>query len=350
MITNSGRDRLSVCREYHDYGVQVCEGLREDDSFFAYICANDLLDDGKTEIDPFDHPDEWIKTNPSLPAIPGVAYLEKQIREARGMPTAEATVRRLNFCQWVDDGVKNWLGAQIWLSAGRSYGLEQFAGRRAYLGLDLSAVHDLTAAVFAIEPETPGEPWHLWPMFWIPKQGLAKRVEKERVPYDIWERDGYVRTCPGAVIDYEFMARDIIAAAASLDIVGAGRDPAMKQACDRQLQIAGLEWPWEWTDFRQGFISMGPAIKEMERRLRATETDTSWDDQGRVVGMVHPNHPVLTMCVANAQAVKDAADNIKFEKAKSLGRIDGIVAAAIATGMTLADGDTNVIYSDHVFF
>jgi phage terminase large subunit-like protein len=344
MITNSGRDRLSVCREYHEYGAKVCAGLRDDDSFFAYICANDLLPDGKTEIDPFDHPEEWIKTNPSLPAIPGSAYLEKQIREARGMPSAEATVRRLNFCQWVDDGLRGWLGAQIWMGAGRDYQLADFAGRRAYLGLDISAVHDLTAALFLIEPKDAAEPWCLWPMFWVPKQGLIQRVEKERAPYDIWERDGFIRTCPGAVISYEQMARDMIAAAAGLDIVAAGRDPAMKHACDRELQAAGLDWPWEWQDFRQGFISMGPAIKEMERRLRATQTGESEDDQGGVVGMVHPHHPVLTMCVANAQVVKDAADNIKFEKARSLGRIDGIVAGAIATGMTLDKQEPPSVY------
>jgi phage terminase large subunit-like protein len=91
---------------------------------------------------------------------------------------------------------------------------------------------------------------------------------------------------------------------------------------------------------------MGTAIKEMERRLVYVKTGKNEDDAGNVTGMVHPRHPILTMCVANAVIAKDPADNCKFEKAKSTGRIDGIVAAANATSLTLTF-DPDVIDSDY---
>lgn len=62
---------------------------------------------------------------------------------------------------------------------------------------------------------------------------------------------------------------------------------------------------------------MGPAIRELEvslleKRLR------------------HGNQPVLTMCAANAAVVTDDAGNRKFTKRKSTGRIDCLVALAMA--------------------
>lgn len=336
-ITNSGKKKIGVCWDHHEYARKVTHGGIEDDTQFAYICANDLADDGKTEIDPFDHPNEWVKTNPSLGQTIETKYLADMVKRARNVPSLEADVRRLNFCQWgFGENANPWISFDLWKSAGRRYTLSDLAGRRAYLGLDIAAVHDLTAAVFLVEPDFTGEPWYLLPYFWLPKQGLAARAEKENVPWLQWERDGYLHTCPGSVIDYAVMAETLIEVAANFDIVRAGRDPAMKNACDREVQAAGIEWPWDWEDVRQGYITMGPAIKEMERRLTATQTGEQEDEGGHVVPMVHPHHPILTMCVANAVIARDHADNVKFEKAKSTGRIDGIVAAADAVSLTLA--------------
>lgn len=335
MITNSGRHRHSVCREYHDYGAQVAAGMREDDSFFAYVCANDLMPDGKTEIDPFDRPEEWIKTNPSLPAIPGYEYLEKQVRESKGMPSAQATVRRLNFCQWVDDGASNWISAAIWLGAGRNYDWRSLAGRRAWGGLDLSAVNDLTALVLWVEPVEPGEPWRLVPFFWLPGMDLLARVERDRVPYDVWARDGLLFLTEGSAIDKLAVARHVKTLTEGIfEIVDIGYDryhiDQLKAAAERE----GLTLP-PMAEFGQGYKDMSPAIDEYETRLLNGTA-------------VHPNHPILTMCVANTKVVEDDAKNRKFTKKHSVGRIDGNVAAAMGCGRTI--GVQTVIAEPGFFF
>lgn len=323
MITNSGKQKAGVCWDYHQHGVRVSSGIVEDDTFFAYICANDLAEDGKTEIDPFEHPEEWIKTNPSLGVTLQTDYLEKQIRQARGLPSLEATVRRLNFCQWGwGANATPWIGFDLWMNAGNDYHLSDFAGRKAYLGLDLSAVRDLTAAVFVIQPETPGEPWHIAPYFWLPGEGLLLREEKENIPWSTWAKSGHLFTCPGAVVDYAQVGQWLWEVSQTLDVQAAGRDPWMKSGCQKAWDDAGIAFPFEFEDFGQGYKSMSPAIKELERRL--------------IGGMaVHPNHPILNLCAANAQVARDPADNVKFTKSNSLGRIDGLVALAIATGMSL---------------
>ena len=350
MITNSGKKKLGVCWDNHEYARKVVHGMHEDDSFFGYVCSNDKAADGKTEIDPFDHPNEWIKTNPSLGVTIQCEYLERAVNRARNVPSLESDVRRLNFNQWGwGENANPWISFDLWQAAGRDYTLSDLTGRRAYIGLDIAAVHDLTACIFLVEPDYPGEPWYMLPYFWLPKNGLAARTEKENVPWIQWERDGFLHTCPGPVICYEEMAKTILEVAENFDIQGAGRDPAMKNACDRELMAADMAWPWIWEEVRQGYITMGPAIKEMERRLVSIQTGQAEDEQGSVVGMVHPRHPILTMCVANAVIARDAADNCKFEKAKSTGRIDGIVAAANATSLTLTV-ESNILTPDDFSF
>src|SRR5205823_3481169 len=69
----------------------------------------------------------------------------------------------------------------------------------------------------------------------------------------------------------------------------------------------------------QGFIGMGPCVRELEVRLLQKR-------------LKHGNHPLLLMAAANATVISDDAGNKKFTKRKSTGRIDPLVALAMAVG------------------
>lgn len=187
-ITNSGTDRKSVCWEYREKGIKVCEGVDQDDTLFAYVCA---LDEGD---DPFLSEDCWIKANPLLGTIIDPQYLRDEVNAARGMPSKESTVRRLNFCEWVE-AYNPAISYEKWMAAKAEYTLEKFRGKRATLGLDLSATTDLTAAVLDVKID--GVHW-LWPWFFIPADGLAARSRKDGVPYDTWVKRGSCRRRPAA--------------------------------------------------------------------------------------------------------------------------------------------------------
>ena len=73
-------------------------------------------------------------------------------------------------------------------------------------------------------------------------------------------------------------------------------------------------------EFGQGFVSMSPALRELESKILNAQ-------------LKHGNHPVLAMCANNATVIQDAAENKKFVKAKASGRIDGMVALAMAVGV-----------------
>jgi phage terminase large subunit-like protein len=77
-------------------------------------------------------------------------------------------------------------------------------------------------------------------------------------------------------------------------------------------------------EFGQGFLSMAPAVRELEARLLKRK-------------LKHGNHPVLTMCAANAAILTDDTGNKKFTKRKSTGRIDALVALAMAVSVMPPD-------------
>ncbi|STS92143.1 phage terminase large subunit [Klebsiella variicola] len=151
MITNSGHDKTSVCYDYHEYGRKVSAGSIEDDSFFAFICS---LDEGD---DPFKDESCWKKANPSLGHTFEESYLREQVTQARGMPSKESIVRRLNFCQWVD-AANPWMSSDVWMGCEENFDPDELEGEECYGGLDLSGSRDLTApgAVFSKTTQVAG--------------------------------------------------------------------------------------------------------------------------------------------------------------------------------------------------
>lgn len=317
MITNSGHDKTTVCWEYHDMGVMVSSGQLENDEFFAYICA---LDDADLKDDRY-LTDEtlWPKVNPSLDAgIPGFDYIRSQVKEAMGMPSKMATVKRLCFCQWTEAD-NPWIGSDAWFACqDKDFDERLLAGRRCWGGLDLSAVRDLTAFALLFEPSRDDTYWRLKVWFWIPGIGLKQKEDQDRVPYIAWQKAGFLTTIDRKTIEYEFVITDMMKICADFDVLKIAFDRWNMANFVKEVDRIGAELP-EMVEFGQGFQSMGPAVKEFEKLL---------DDKIR-----HDGNPVLTWCAANAVAVEDPAENKKLDKSRSTGRIDGIVASVQAAGI-----------------
>jgi phage terminase large subunit-like protein len=316
MITNSGASKTSPCWSYHDYAAKVSAGTLTDDAFFGYVCA---LDEGD---DPFHNEACWPKVNPSLQGaqLPGLKYLREQVVEARGMPSKEALVRRLNFCQWTD-ATNPWISADVWLGAAREYDWRDLRGRRAWAGLDLASTTDLTGLVLHVEPVEDGEPWKLVPFAWLPEEGLQRKEELDRVPYLAWRTAGYLETTPGRAISKLVVVKRLaeLSSFFDLQLVGFDRwriEDLKALAADNAVTLPEME------PFGQGYKDMSPAIEAFETALL----------NGTVV---HPGNPVFTWCAANAVTTSDDAENRKLSKEKATGRIDLMVAAVMAVAMSL---------------
>lgn len=314
MITNSGSNKMGPCWSYHEYGAQVAAGERIDDAFFSYICA---LDEGD---DPFADESCWPKANPSLQDadLPGVKYIREQVTEAKGMPSKEALVRRLNFCQWT--GAESpWLSHEVWTAARRDFDIEELRGRRALAGLDLSSTTDLTGLVFLVEPVEEGEPWKLVPYAWLPEIGLQEKSDKDRVPYVQWRAEGYLDVTPGRAISKRVVLQKLSGMCDFFDVIEVAYDRWRIEDLIALAADDGITLP-VMKPFGQGFKDMSPAVENFERMLLNGE-------------LVHNGHKILTMCAGNAVIEQDGAENRKLSKDKATGRIDLIVAAVMAAGL-----------------
>lgn len=318
MITNAGHDMSSVCWEYHDMGVKVALGQLVNDEFFSYICAldeEDLIDDRY-----LDDESLWAKVNPSLDAgLPGYDYIRSQIAEARGLPSKMASVKRLCFCVWTE-AENPAISREAWTACrDADFPDERLRGRRCWGGLDLSATQDLTAFALMFQPADDDPFWRLKVWFWIPGVGLRRKAEQDHVPYIAWRDAGFIRAIDRKTVDYEFVIKDLIGICGEYAVEKIAFDRWKMKDFKKDLSRLGATLP-ELVDFGQGYKSMSPAIKIFETKL--------------IEGtMRHDGNPCLTWCASNVVALQDPTEAKKYDKGRSIGRIDGIIAAVMACGI-----------------
>ena len=320
MITNAGHSRMGPCWSYHEYGAKVAAGELEDDAFFPFVCGLDELDD------PFSDESCWPKANPSLQDadLPGMKYIREQVVESKGMPSKEAIVRRLNFCQWTD-AESPWISGEVWRGAQREFDWQDLRGRRAVAGLDLSSTTDLTALVFLVEPETDGEPWHIVPFCWLPEVELERKAETDRVPYTRWKAEGLLETTPGRAISKRYVLQRLSGLCDFFDVLMVGYDRWRIEDLKSLADSEGITLP-EMKAVGQGYRDFSPALETFERMLLNGE-------------IAHNGHKVMDWCMRNAVTEQDAAENRKLSKDKATGRIDLAVAAVMAAGLIEQQGE-----------
>src|SRR5262245_3768577 len=273
------------------------------------------------ESDPF--VEETIRlANPAFGDFLNAREVIASANDAQRMPSNEARFRNLILNQRVEAN-DPYVNFSVWQKMGeRPAPLD---GLEVYGGLDLSAVADLTACVFIAKSK---DKWHVHPTFWLPGHGIVEKARRDRVPYDLWAKQGHLSLAPGKSVDYDHVAKYLYDSFHRYNIRKIAFDDWQFHVLKPYLVRAGFSDRMiadRFVKFRQGFKSMSPALAELERDVI----------NGR---LAHGNHPVLAFCAQNAVVEKDAANNRKLTKAKSRGRIDGMVALAMARGAVPEDG------------
>lgn len=253
----------------------------------------------------------WRAANPALGLFRSEDDLREQMVQAQRMPSMENSARNLLLNQRVSTDAP-FVSPDVWKACGTVP--KPFDGP-VFAGLDLSARNDLTALVLV--GKVAGV-WQVQPHFWTPAQGLVERSKRDRAPYDVWARQGFLRTTPGASVDYEHVAADMAEILAGLDVHAIAFDRWRIDVLKRELDRIGLVLPL--VPWGQGFKDMAPALDALEAELLNAR-------------IAHGMHPVLTMCAANATTTKDPAGGRKLDKSRSTGRIDGMQALAMAIGI-----------------
>lgn len=254
----------------------------------------------------------WKAANPALGLFRSEKDMRKQAEKAARMPSFENTFRNLGLNQRVSTFAP-FISKSVWESCNFKPG--SMDGLVLYGGLDLSQRTDLTAFVLIARRDNKV---HVWPFFWIPEKGLKDKCKTDKVPYDVWVKQGYIKTVPGATVDYGFVISDIIKITEGHNLQQIAYDRWRIDVFRKEMSTLGVNLPL--VQHGQGFKDMAPAIDSLEEMLLGEQ-------------ICHGGNPVLTMCASNATVIKDPAGNRKLDKRHPNTRIDGIVSLAMAVSL-----------------
>ena len=268
------------------------------------------------DLDPFG--DEAIRAaNPAFGDFLNPTEVLAMAADAERMPSRQAEFENLILNRRVEASAP-FISRQLWIACNAEP--LPLAGHPVYGGLDLSAVSDLTALVLGARVDSV---WQIHPTFWLPGDGLATKARADRVPYDVWHRDGHLLAAPGKSVDYEYVAEHLRGVFDRQDVRKIGFDRWGWRHLRPWLLKAGFtegQLDEHFVEFGQGYQDMSPALRALEGEIL----------NGRIA---HGAHPVLSMCMANAVVKSDPAGNRKLAKDRSAGRIDGAIALAELCGV-----------------
>jgi phage terminase large subunit-like protein len=338
-MTTAGYDKKTICGELHDKAMAILDGTAVDDAFLPIVY-------GIRKGESWEDREVWRRVNPNLGISVKLDYLEQQYKEAKESPGFQNTFRRLHLNEWVQQAVR-WIDLERWNECAGPDDYKAMraalAGRPCYAALDLSTVTDLSALLFVFDSSVgPGEPdypteadveawkkderiqdweygdpipaYDALSFFWCPEEGIRQRSRKDRVSYDVWQREGALFATEGDAVDHgairkfiNDMGREFLIQEIAVD------------AWNAHKLITELEQEDGFTVVRmsQGFGAMSAPTKALDVLYRRRQ-------------LRHGGHPVLAWNADNVTLDKDAYDNWKPSKKRSRERIDGIVALVMA--------------------
>lgn len=364
MITNSGSDRNSVCWQEHLHAIRCATGNRDlhgrdaettdylgdpstwddYDNEFSYVCALDPGDDFLND------PTCWIKANPMLDVTVTKDYLADVVRQAKSIPAKQNMILRLHGCVWTDSDVA-WMSRETFEPCLADFDpTEVCGGKPACLGVDLSATRDLTAVAYICETGSKTlhrdggsvtlPCYHLWVESFTPRDTLRERAEKDQAPYELWESEGWLRTCEGKQIRLDEVAASISRASADFELMWLAYDAYSFSKLQEALDEFGVDvktashaqggkrrspLPEDFKDAQEE--SDAPLGLWMPASLALLETLIL---EGRIT---FRRDPVFISAVMGATTESDALGNRWLAKQKATKRIDPLVSAAMAVGM-----------------
>ena len=314
LITTAGNNTESICYEVHQKALDIIEGRKHDPTFYPVIYGAGMEED-------WTDPKVWKKANPSLGETIGIDKVKAACESAKQNPGEENAFRQLRLNQWVKQSIR-WMPMEKWDACAFNVDEDELEGRVCYGGLDLSSTTDITAFVLVFPPGEEDGKYTVLPYFWLPEDNLPLRVNRDHVPYDVWERQGYLQTTEGNVVHYGYIEKFIEQLGERFNI----REIAFDRWGAVQM-VQNLEgMGFTVVPFGQGFKDMSPPTKELMKLVLEQR-------------IVHGGHPVLHWMMDNIYIRTDPAGNIKPDKEKSTEKIDGAVATIMALDRAIRCGN-----------
>lgn len=321
IITTAGRGQDNLAHEEYRYAKRIAAGEIVNPSYLPIIFEPPAK---------FNWRDEkvWHRVNPGLAhGFPDLVGMRQAAIEAAEKPADQEDFRQYNLNEWLDHSASPFVEMSVYDEGSEPIDLETLKGKPCWLGVDLSSNSDLTVIVAAWKDGDDG--YLIQPWFFCPRDNLRRRADRDGVPYVQWDREGFITVTPGNVVDFHAVENCIRDLCQRFDVQEIAFDPHLARNMIANL----LEDGFPAVEMRQGWVTMAPAIKELERAIVGRR-------------LKHGGHPVLRWNFSNIAVETDKAGNKSFHKGKSKDRIDGAVAAAMAVARAQAGESSTSIYSD----
>lgn len=320
-ISTSGFLLNGFLHNYRDVCIDILEHRKEDDEQFAAIYELDDEDDWKDE-------KNWVKANPNLDVTVTRKYLEGQIRSAINDSALETSVKTKNFNMWVSS-------KEIWISDDKirkvmsPVNLDDYKDEDCFMGVDLSAVSDLTSTTIMFPPnpdrEINPDKFVFKTIIYLPESELTENVNSYL--YMIWKRENYLKVTSGNVVDYDYILKDQININDKNYVVNVAYDKWNAT----QWAINATEEGLPLTPYSQALGNFNGPTKTLERLIRT--------------GMVViDNNPIVRWAFSNVTLKLDQHENAKPTKANNekSKKIDPVISMIQSLGGYLE----NPRYSD----
>lgn len=319
IATTAGRGAENIGFDQYDYARRVALGEIDNPAFLPIIFEAGVADDWRDER-------VWHRVNPGLAdGFPNLDAMRSAAREAEHRPAERHAFEQFNLNIWKAQS-RDPLFDMLTYDEGKiPLDLAELETLPCFIGVDMSKNGDLTAIVAAWRHDDGRITIHPW--FFVPADGLDDRAQLDGVPYGRWRDEGLISAIDGAVIEPEVVEERIRELCARFDVREILFDPYLAAQTMQRLADDGLPA----IQFRQGPLTMGPAIGDLERIVN-----------GRRIR--HGGHPILRHHFDSVVASRNDSGLVRMHKAKRTDRIDGAVAAAMAVSRASLNDNSVSLY------
>ncbi len=299
--TTAGNDQSLAYRQKLEFAEKVLTRQVEADFFFPWIMAADPADDVYSPI-------SWQKANPLLGITVSLKTLEDEAAEARESPVSLTSFRRYRLNQLVSSVVKA-IPPEKWARGNGE--LPELLGRECHGGLDLGMINDLAAWGLCFPPDNELDPYYVINQAWIPR-GCPHNLNAE--PWAKFVANGSLIVTETEMTDHIAIRQRIVEDSHRYHIKTIAADPQnCRLMMDELLNDHGLE-VFKFTQnhkfYHEPFKLLYSAV--LQSRL------------------LHGGDPLLAWCADNVVLEMNTFGHCMPKKARSLGKIDPIVAMLMA--------------------
>lgn len=323
VATTAGRGQENIAWDIVNDARRVARGEVDDPSILP------VLFEAPADCDWTDE-EIWFRVNPGLRhGYPDIEGLRQLAREGSRRIGDREAFRQLNLNIWLDHATDPFVEMAIYDEGAAPVDLDDLEAKQSecWLAVDLSSNSDLTVIVACWRDGADG--FQVWPWFFCPEDNLRGREELAQVPYTAWAEEGQITATEGNVVDFRAVEDQVRELCARFNVQEIAFDPHLARNMLNNL----LEDGFPAVEMRQGWATMAPAVKELERAIIGRR-------------FKHGGHPVLRWNFSNIETRTDPAGNRTFHKGKSRDKIDGAQAAAMAVARAAADEGAMITKAD----